>query len=58
MDLRAALAAPRIHYLCRPDKLVVEKSLDPAIVAALEKLGHRVDLEGEGLANSPSVCVR
>ncbi len=43
MDLPAALAAPRIHHQWRPDKLVVEESLDPAIVAALEKLGHRVD---------------
>jgi gamma-glutamyltranspeptidase/glutathione hydrolase len=57
-DPSAALAAPRIHHPWRSDKLLVEKSLDPAIVAALEKLGHRVDLDGEGLANSPSVCVR
>ena len=43
MDLPEALAAPRIHHQWRPDKLLVEQSLDPAIVAALEKLGHRVD---------------
>ena len=43
MDLSEALAAPRIHHQWRPDELLVEKSLDPAIVAALEKLGHRVE---------------
>jgi len=42
MDLPDALAAPRIHHQWQPDKLVVETSLDPAIVAALEKLGHKV----------------
>jgi len=43
MDLPHALAAPRIHHQWRPDKLVVETSLAPAIVAALEKLGHHVE---------------
>ena len=38
-----ATAAPRIHHQWRPDKLVVETSLAPAIVAALEKLGHHVE---------------
>jgi gamma-glutamyltranspeptidase/glutathione hydrolase len=42
MDLAAALAAPRVHHQWRPDELLVEKSLDPAIVARLEKLGHQV----------------
>ncbi|HUT95937.1 MAG TPA: gamma-glutamyltransferase [Thermoguttaceae bacterium] len=42
MDLPEALAAPRIHHQWQPDELVVEQSLDPAIVAALEKLGHKV----------------
>ena len=43
MDLPEALVAPRIHHQWRPDKLIVEQSLDPATVAALEKLGHAVD---------------
>jgi len=43
MDLPAALGAPRVHHQWRPDKLVVEQSLDPAIVEALEKLGHQVE---------------
>jgi gamma-glutamyltranspeptidase/glutathione hydrolase len=43
MELSEALAAPRIHHQWRPDELLVEQSLDPAIVAALEKLGHRVE---------------
>jgi len=42
MELSDALAAPRIHHQWRPDKLLVEESLDPAIVAALEELGHEV----------------
>ena len=46
MDLPAALAAPRVHHQWMPDRLVVESSLDPAIVAALERLGHRVDRTG------------
>ncbi|MFH1923899.1 MAG: gamma-glutamyltransferase [Planctomycetota bacterium] len=44
MDLPDALAAPRIHHQWQPDKLVAETSLDPAIVAALKKLGHEVKL--------------
>jgi gamma-glutamyltranspeptidase/glutathione hydrolase len=43
MELPEALAAPRIHHQWRPDELLVEQSLDAAIVAALEKLGHRVE---------------
>jgi len=42
MDLPEALSAPRIHHQWRPDELVVESSLDPGVVAALEDLGHRV----------------
>jgi len=42
MDLPEALAAPRIHHQWRPDELLVEQSLDPSIVAALEKFGHQV----------------
>jgi gamma-glutamyltranspeptidase/glutathione hydrolase len=42
LALPDALAAPRIHHQWRPDELLVEESLDPTIVAALEKIGHRV----------------
>ena len=42
MALPEALAAPRIHHQWQPDELVVEQSLDPSIVEALEKLGHKV----------------
>jgi len=42
MPLPDALAAPRIHHQWQPDQLVVEQSLDPSIVEALEKLGHKV----------------
>ena len=42
LPLPDALGAPRIHHQWRPDQLVVEQSLDPSIVEALEKLGHQV----------------
>jgi len=43
MELPDALSAPRIHHQWRPDKLLVEESLDPTIVDALEELGHQVE---------------
>ncbi len=42
MELPAAMAAPRIHHQWRPDQLMAESTLDGAVVAALEKLGHEV----------------
>ena len=42
MDLRSAVAAPRVHHQWVPDELLVESSLTPATAAALEKLGHEV----------------
>jgi len=42
LDLGDAVAAPRVHHQWMPDQLLVESSLDPAIAAALEKLGHEV----------------
>ncbi len=42
LDLPKALQSPRIHHQWRPDRLSVESSLAPELVAALEKYGHKV----------------
>jgi gamma-glutamyltranspeptidase/glutathione hydrolase len=42
LTLPEAVRAPRIHHQWRPDRLLVERSLEPAIVASLEELGHEV----------------
>jgi gamma-glutamyltranspeptidase/glutathione hydrolase len=41
--LADAVAAPRAHHQWLPDRLLVEPAMDPAVRAALERLGHRVD---------------
>ena len=41
MPLAQAVATPRIHDQWSPDEVVVEKELDPAIVAGLQALGHK-----------------
>ncbi len=45
LPLAQAVAAPRIHDQWSPDELVVERGFDPAIVAGLEALGHRVRVD-------------
>jgi gamma-glutamyltranspeptidase / glutathione hydrolase len=42
MPLPDAVAAPRIHHQWRPDRVVVEKALDPALVESLKELGHEI----------------
>ena len=42
LDLPAAIGGPRIHHQWAPDRLRVERRLEPAISAALEKLGHQI----------------
>ncbi len=37
-----AIAAPRIHHQWVPDSLVVERELQPLIVAQLESMGHDI----------------
>lgn len=37
-----AMAMPRIHHQWSPDELMVEKAMPKEIIAALEKLGHKV----------------
>jgi gamma-glutamyltranspeptidase/glutathione hydrolase len=57
MDLRQAVAAPRLHHGWFPDMVQFEGTGDPdhaALVEALRSLGHVVDEKGEkqGSANS------
>jgi len=42
MALPDAVAAPRIHHQWRPDRVAVEKSVDPALIEALKERGHEV----------------
>lgn len=42
MPVGDAIAAPRIHHQWSPDRLLVEKTLDPQVVQALERLGHQI----------------
>ena len=56
MDLPQAIAAPRIHHQWLPDRISAEEGLDPAVVAALEAMGHTVTSRGsQGLAHSIAV---
>jgi len=42
MDIGSAVAAPRLHNQWMPDRVVVEQTLDPELVAALEARGDNV----------------
>jgi len=42
LDIGSAVAAPRVHNQWMPDRVVVEHSLDPELVAALEARGDSV----------------
>jgi gamma-glutamyltranspeptidase/glutathione hydrolase len=42
MELPRAVAAPRIHHQWMPEELMVQSSLAPATITALENLGHPV----------------
>ena len=42
MDIASAVSAPRIHNQWKPDQVVVEQSLSPDLVAALEARGDKV----------------
>jgi len=55
-DLATALAAPRAHHQWQPDRLILEADFDPAIVAALEAIGHTPTVRGSwGNANAIEV---
>ena len=42
MDLPAALASPRFHHQWRPDELMIETSVDPAVRDALRQRGQHL----------------
>ena len=44
MDIASAVAAPRVHNQWMPDRVVVEQSLAPDLVAALRARGDQVDV--------------
>jgi len=54
MDLPEVLAAPRSHHQWLPDRVTIEARLaDPAVVAALQAMGHDAQMSGsQGQAHS------
>jgi gamma-glutamyltranspeptidase/glutathione hydrolase len=42
IDINTVIAMPRFHQQWSPDELRVEQSMDPALMAALEKRGHKL----------------
>jgi gamma-glutamyltranspeptidase/glutathione hydrolase len=43
LDMAQAVGGPRIHHQWAPDRLMVERTLAPAVVEGLERIGHRVE---------------
>jgi gamma-glutamyltranspeptidase/glutathione hydrolase len=43
MNIAEAVAAPRYHHQWMPDQILMEKAFSNADVAALEKMGHRIE---------------
>jgi gamma-glutamyltranspeptidase/glutathione hydrolase len=41
--LAEAVASPRFHHQWRPDSLVVERGLPPAVIAGLQHRGHAIE---------------
>ncbi|MBE9010203.1 gamma-glutamyltransferase [Pseudanabaenaceae cyanobacterium LEGE 13415] len=54
MDVRSAIASPRIHHQWQPNQLNVEqRGLDPLTIAELERRGHTIRQRGKwGNANA------
>ncbi|MGG6267731.1 gamma-glutamyltransferase [Leptolyngbya sp. AN03gr2] len=54
MEVKSAIAAPRIHHQWQPDRLNVEaRGLDPLTIADLERRGHTIRQRGKwGNANA------
>ena len=44
MPIGQSIGAPRVHHQWSPDRLSVERSLDPSQVKRLEELGHDVSM--------------
>jgi gamma-glutamyltranspeptidase/glutathione hydrolase len=51
-----AVAAPRVHDQWLPDEVVVERTLSPDIVRALEARGHKVRV-GPTMGSAHSIAV-
>jgi gamma-glutamyltranspeptidase/glutathione hydrolase len=45
MDAQTAIDQPRFHHQWKPDELKVEQTMNPALIADLEKRGHIVRTE-------------
>jgi len=48
MDLPAAVGAPRIHQQWKPNRLSVERTMDPAVIEGLKRLGHEIQSSSGG----------
>jgi gamma-glutamyltranspeptidase/glutathione hydrolase len=47
MSLADAVAAPRLHHQALPDEIQIERgAFSPAVIAALQALGHQVNVQG------------
>jgi gamma-glutamyltranspeptidase / glutathione hydrolase len=59
MDLRTAMAAPRLHHQHLPDVLRFERSgLQPQTVARLRAKGHRIEERGGFQGDVQSILIR
>lgn len=54
MDIKRAIAAPRIHHQWQPNRLMVEQwGLDPLTISELQRRGHQIQQRGKwGNANA------
>ncbi|MBD1855191.1 gamma-glutamyltransferase [Leptolyngbya sp. FACHB-1624] len=58
MDVRQAIAAPRIHHQWQPDRLNVEqRGLDPLTISDLQRRGHQIYQRGNW-GNANAIVVR
>jgi len=57
LNIQQAVDAPRFHHQFQPDKLYLEPGFDPAIVAALGKLGYTVSVSTRHWSNGECIAV-
>lgn len=46
LDIQSAVNAPRFHHQWMPDVIRLERGISPDTISLLEKMGHKVDLQG------------